>query len=192
MAYPSSGCSVEPNAAHRALARLERALQDGGHGFTLVSQNVDGLHRRAGSRVLSMHGSLRRLACERCGAVVEDEEHLDPERFVPCAACGHERLRPDVVWFGEVPRHLDEIEAAVLDATDFWALGTSGVVYPAAGLLALARGIGARTVVGGLEEPDNLHPADRFVPGRAAAVVPRLVDELLASVGLAAPADGGS
>lgn len=172
--------AAQPNAAHHALAQLERELGERGAGCTLVTQNVDGLHARAGSRALEMHGSLARLRCEGCGAVVEDRASLDPARFVPCAHCGHARLRPDVVWFGEVPFHLDAIQRAVLGATRFLAAGTSGLVYPAAGLLALARELGAETWVHSLEPPDNLHPADRFVPGRAAEVVPRIVAEWLA------------
>jgi NAD-dependent deacetylase len=173
---------VEPNAAHHALARLERDLGRTGAGFTLVSQNVDDLHQRAGSSVLAMHGQLSRLRCERCGRVQEDREHLDPERFVPCPACGHPALRPDVVWFGEIPHHLDEIELRLSRATHFLALGTSGEVYPAAGLLARASLFGARTFVQALEAPGNLHPRDRFLPGRAAERVPALVQELLAEL----------
>lgn len=172
---------VEPNDAHRALARLERGMAERGHAFTLVSQNVDDLHQRVGSTVLSMHGSLPRLACERCGARVEDRESLDPDRTVPCAACDHDALRPDVVWFGEVPHHLDAIDRALRRATHFLAVGTSGVVYPAAGMLELARACGAETIVNSLDPPDNLHPRDRFLPGRAALVVPPLVEEWLAA-----------
>jgi NAD-dependent deacetylase len=174
--------AVEPNAAHEALARLERELAAAGVPFTLVSQNVDDLHQRAGSTVLAMHGQLADLVCERCRRVVRDLERLDPERFVPCAACGHDALRPDVVWFGEVPYHLAEIERRVSAATRFLALGTSGVVYPAAGMLELARLMGACTLVQALEPPENVHPRDRFVAGRAADEVPRLVDELLAEL----------
>ncbi len=148
---------VEPNAAHVALARLERELADGDAAFTLVTQNVDDLHQRAGSTVLPMHGSLARLRCERCEAVVEDREHVDPDAFVPCPSCGHAALRPDVVWFGEVPYEL----------------------YPAAGLLEAARAGGARTWVNALEAPANLHPDDTFLAGRAAEVVPCWVDEFL-------------
>ena len=172
--------AVAPNDAHRALARLERGMKAAGHGFTLVTQNVDGLHARAGSDALEMHGSLARLRCERCGRVVPDLEHLDPQRFVPCAACGHPRLRPDVVWFEEMPFFLDEIETAALACTRFLAVGTSGVVYPAAGMLELARAGGARTFVNSLDPPENLHPGDEFLPGRAVDVIPPLVERWLA------------
>lgn len=176
---------VEPNAAHRSLARLEREVLAAGGSFTLVSQNVDDLHQRAGSRVLDMHGQLARLRCERCGETVEDRSSVDPERFVPCAPCGFERLRPDVVWFGEIPRHLDAIERAVLAADHFVSIGTSGAVYPAAGFLSVARATGATTWVNSLDAPENLHPADRFLPGRAAEVVPAQVEEWIGEWGRA-------
>jgi NAD-dependent deacetylase len=175
--------TVQPNAAHLALARLERSLADAGHEFTLVSQNVDDLHQRAGSSVIAMHGQLVLLRCERCGLRVDDREHLDPEVFVACEGCGHERLRPDIVWFGEVPLGLERIEEALQACTHFASIGTSGAVYPAAGLLAMARAAGAATWVNSLDEPENLHPQDVFVSGCAAEVVPaqveRWIDEWL-------------
>lgn len=166
---------VEPNPAHLALADLERALKAAGGGLTLVSQNVDDLHQRAGSSVISMHGQLRHLRCEECGARVWDEERIDPDVFLPCADCGFERLRPDVVWFGEVPYALDQIEEALRRADHFVTVGTSGVVYPAAGYLEWARAAGLTTWVQALEEPENVHPRDRFLPGRAAQVLPAQV-----------------
>lgn len=168
---------VDPNAAHHALARLERELAAAGGALTLVSQNVDDLHQRAGSTVLAMHGQLRRLLCERCGERVEDAVRVDPEVLLPCEACDFEHLRPDVVWFGEVPHDLDAIEAALREADHFAAVGTSGVVYPAAGFLEWARAAGVTTWVLGLEEPENVHPRDRMVLGRAAEVVPAWVEE---------------
>lgn len=168
--------TVQPNAAHAALARLARALEDARGSLTLVSQNVDDLHQRAGSRVLAMHGQLTSLACERCGRVVEDHEHTAPGVFVPCGACGHARLRPDVVWFGEIPRHLDEIDAALARAAHFVAIGTSGLVYPAAGLLGLARARGAVTWVFSLDESAHLHQGNRFLGGRAVDTVPSQVE----------------
>ena len=175
---------AEPNAAHRALAALERRLVAAGGRFALLTQNVDDLHERAGSgQPLHLHGELAVLRCEACGARARDTVPIDPARtdpevFLPCRACGHAHLRPDVVWFGELPRHLEDCAPVLQDCTHFLALGTSGLVYPAAGLLEVARARGARTVVQGLEAPANLHPADRFVPGRAAEVLPALLEEL--------------
>jgi NAD-dependent deacetylase len=162
--------AAEPNAAHRALARLEQP------SFTLVTQNVDDLHQRAGSHPIEMHGSLMRLRCERCARTLEDRVSLDPQRFVPCPACGHARLRPDVVWFGELPYGMRRIEQALNRCTHFLALGTSGAVQPAAGFLAVARARGARTIVQALVPPDNLAALDEFHAGRAAEVLPPLLE----------------
>lgn len=178
--------TVEPNPAHHALAHLERELDQRGVPFLLVTQNVDDLHERAGSKPLHMHGELAVLRCESCGTRLSDTQHFDPESFLGCEACGFERLRPDVVWFGEMPYHMERIERALGGCTHFAAIGTSGSVYPAAGFLAAARAVGAQTFVVGLDAPDNLHPGDTFLEGRAARVVPLLVEEvlsLLASLG---------
>lgn len=177
--------TVAPNAAHHALVEFERALEAAGARFTLVTQNVDDLHERAGSRrLLHMHGELAVLACERCATRRRDLEHVDPAVFVPCPSCAHARLRPDVVWFGEMPYHMEAIEAALEDCTHFLAVGTSGVVYPAAGFLAQARSSGARTWVQALEAPENAGHAEVFVPGRAAEVLPPLLARLARDWGL--------
>ncbi len=177
--------SAEPNAAHRALAELESRLGAAGAGFTLVTQNVDDLHERAGSRsLLHMHGELAMLRCEGCGARVRDLLHVDPERFVSCAGCGQVRLRPDVVWFGELPYHMEEIGRALERCTHFLAVGTSGVVYPAAGFLQEARRAGARTYVQALDRPENVHGRDEFVGGRAAESLPALFRRLASEWGL--------
>ena len=164
-----------PNAAHAALARLEQALPEG--EVIVVTQNVDDLHERAGSRaVLHMHGELAGALCASC-------DHRWPAPAVmapadPCPACGAPATRPDIVWFGEVPFHLDAIESALLDCTHFVAIGTSGNVYPAAGMLQIARSRGAKTIVQALELPANADGSDEFVEGRAAEVVPDLLRRL--------------
>ena len=112
-----------------------------------------------------------------------DRERFDPDRPIPCPACGAPALRPDVVWFGEVPRHLDRIERALAECTVFVAIGTSGAVYPAAGVLAAARERGARTHVLSLDDPDNLAPDDHFERGRAVDSVPAFVERLKAELG---------
>lgn len=172
--------SVEPNAAHEALAALAPELEARGGRLTLVTQNVDDLHQRAGSDVIAMHGELLRLRCEGCGERFPEDTTFDAERFVACPSCGHAPCRPDVVWFGEVPYGLDAIEGALATATVFVAIGTSGAVYPAAGFLSYARAAGIPTIVQGLAAPDNLHPADDFREGRASEVVPRIAAELAA------------
>ena len=177
--------SVEPNAAHRALADFARCAAAAGHRVTLVTQNVDDLHDRAGSEVLHMHGELLRLRCEQCDDVREDREHLDPGQFVACFECGHARLRPHIVWFGEVPFGLVHIEQALRACSHFVAIGTSGKVWPAAGMLQQARARGAVTWVQSLDAPDNLDGRDRYRQGRAAVVVPAMLDELGREIGLA-------
>jgi len=172
---------VEPNPAHLALARLERTLSERELPFTLITQNVDNLHERAGSSALHMHGELALLRCEHCHERVRDLERTDPETFLHCEHCAHSPrvLRPDIVWFGEMPFHMETIEDCLARATHFVSIGTSGQVYPAASFLSAARQYGAETTVNSLDEPSNIDPRDRFLPGRAATVVPRLVDELI-------------
>lgn len=179
--------TVEPNPAHHAMAAFARVLRGAGHAFTLVTQNVDDLHDRAGSDVMHMHGELARLRCEVCDSVVRDRDHVDPRRFLPCPSCGHARLRPHIVWFGEVPFHLDAIAEALAACTHFLAIGTSGKVWPAAGMLQQARASGAVTWVQALDAPDNLDPRDHFRPGRAAVAVPALLGEVAQALGLSWP-----
>jgi NAD-dependent deacetylase len=138
--------TVQPNPAHVALAALERGWAGG--DFLLVTQNVDDLHERAGSKtLLHMHGEIRRVRCEACGAGGYHEDDLGIES--KCAGCGRNgKMRPDIVWFGEMPYHMTRIEAALAAADVFVAIGTSGVVYPAAGFAEIARhnGRGCQTI----------------------------------------------
>jgi NAD-dependent deacetylase len=176
--------TVHPNAAHAALASFAGRLEAAGHEFVLVTQNVDDLHDRAGNDVLHMHGELLRLRCEACDTVVEDRVHFDTGRFVPCAKCEHPRLRPHIVWFGEMPFHLPEIERALRRCTHFAAIGTSGKVWPAAGMLGTARANGTTTWVQSLDAPDNLEGRDRWHQGRAVEAVPTLLEAIAQSIGL--------
>lgn len=167
--------SVAPNAAHRALARLEGAIAD---DLLLVTQNVDDLHERAGSRnLVHMHGELRRALCLTCGArPAWDGDLIDRPA---CLVCGERMLRPDVVWFGEMPYELDRIEQAVVACDVFVSIGTSGAVYPAAGYVALASAFGARTVELNLDPSDAIIPFDDARAGRASELVPQWVDEIV-------------
>ncbi|SBS70028.1 deacetylase of acetyl-CoA synthetase, NAD-dependent [uncultured Microbacterium sp.] len=168
--------AVEPNAAHRALARLEGAL---GEDLLVVTQNVDDLHERAGSmNLVHMHGELRRALCGACGARPTWEGDL--VQRPSCPACGHRELRPDVVWFGELPYELDRIEGAVVACDVFVAIGTSGAVYPAAGYAALAGAFGAHTVELNLAPTLADVAFDEVRAGPASVVVPRWVEGLLA------------
>jgi len=169
--------SVVPNEAHRALAALEDVIRD---HLLVVTQNVDDLHERAGSRnLVHMHGELRRALCAVCGSRPEWTGDLVDRP--PCPVCGERMLRPDVVWFGEMPYGLDRIEQAVVACDVFVSIGTSGAVYPAAGYVALAAAFGARTVELNLEPTDAAVPFDEVRTGRAGEVVPAWVDEVIAA-----------
>jgi NAD-dependent deacetylase len=166
---------VAPNAAHRALAELERRWRG---DFLLVTQNVDDLHARAGSRrLLHMHGELRKARCLGCGAVSPWEASLSAADA--CPACGRAGgLRPDIVWFGEVPFGLETIDAALAGCGIFAAIGTSGQVWPAAGFVRAVRGR-ARTLELNLEAGEGARLFDEVRLGPATVTVPRLVAELL-------------
>jgi len=167
-----------PNAAHHALARLEAAWPG---GFTLITQNVDDLHARAGSRhVIPMHGQHLSAWCTACdGRTVWREDLLDRPA---CPLCGERTLRPDIVWFGEVPYRMDEIHAAMRDCDLFVSIGTSGAVYPAAGLVRLARDRGAHCVELNLERSQGSAWFHETRLGPAGTVVPGWVEDILGSV----------
>lgn len=165
---------TEPNDAHRALARLESALRD---ELLVVTQNIDDLHERGGStRVVHMHGRLRAALCRACGETFEWSDDLGPRP--PCPACGARDLRPDVVWFGEVPYEMDRITDALEAADLFVSIGTSGAVYPAAGFVQHARRSGARTLELNLEPSVGTRLFDEARHGPAGTLVPAWVDEL--------------
>jgi NAD-dependent deacetylase len=168
---------VVPNAAHLALARLEREFPG---EVTVVTQNIDDLHERAGTRrLLHMHGELLKARCTLCGHVHECRE--DTCVMSLCDGCGSlGRIRPHVVWFNEIPLHLDEIAGLVSRAELFLSVGSSGVVYPAAGYVLLARAAGARTVEINLEESEGTSMFEEHRRGKASELVPALVEEILA------------
>jgi NAD-dependent deacetylase len=167
---------VAPNAAHFALADLE-ARSPG--AVTVVTQNIDDLHERAGSRnVIHMHGEILKARCGRCGDVTAWIGDLETTTRCPaCALPG--TLRPHVVWFGEMPLALDRIFAA-LEACDlFLSIGTSGAVYPAAGFVQAAGASGAHTVELNLEPSQGEAFFAERVYGPASRVVPEYVAKLL-------------
>jgi NAD-dependent deacetylase len=168
--------SVAPNPAHAALAALERELGD---DLLVVTQNIDDLHERAGSaRVLHMHGELGRVRCVACEARAEAPGDL--LAGPACAACGRRMLRPDVVWFGEMPYGLDEIEVALTECETFVAIGTSGAVHPAAGFVLTAAAFGAETVELNLAESEITPFFTETRLGFASVLVPAWVGEVLA------------
>jgi len=168
---------VEPNAAHRALARLDAQWPG---ELLVVTQNVDDLHERAGARrLLHMHGALRSAWCLACDSRVPWEADLLP---VPaCPACGEAgALRPDIVWFGEMPYEMDRIDSALRACDLFVSIGTSGAVYPAAGFVQTARYVGAATLEMNLEPSLGSVWFEEVRTGPATQLVPAWVDEMLA------------
>jgi NAD-dependent deacetylase len=172
---------VRPNAAHVALAELEAGLAERGGRLTLITQNVDDLHKRGGAKnILHMHGELLKAECARCGAVCGWTGDLSTE--TECSACRRARaLRPHVVWFGEAPRYMDEAADAIMDADLFVSIGTSGSIYPAAGFVAEARGAGVATMELNLEPSENAYLFNEGRYGRATEIVPAWVREILAA-----------
>jgi NAD-dependent deacetylase len=176
--------AAAPNAAHDALARLQRnwPLRDAAGGITLVTQNIDDLHERAGARdVIHMHGELARALCSACGHRWPAPDAMAPRDL--CPGCGEAATRPDVVWFGEMPYRMDEIDAALARADLFVAIGTSGSVYPAAGFVAEAAARGADTLEINLDPSDTAADFARHIRGPATATVPDWVEALLAEAG---------
>ena len=163
---------VRPNPGHLALKELEDFLAE---NFMLITQNIDGLHEEAGNRrILEMHGSLRSCFCTKCGKTFHMTE-VDLEPAIPlCPDCGT-ALRPDIVWFGEIPYHMNEIDLILRNADYFIVVGTSGMVQPAASLVYLARMHGAKTIGVNLAPPENMIFIDEFHQGKSGEMLPVLV-----------------
>ncbi len=171
--------AAHPNPAHAALARLQSEHPG---RVTLITQNVDDLHERAGARdVLHMHGRLDSALCAACGHRWPAPARMWPHD--PCPSCGAAATRPDVVWFGEYPHRLEEIFAALSEADLFVAIGTSGAVYPAAAFVEDAARAGARTIELNLEPSEVAAAFDEARQGPASAIVPAWVEEVLAAGG---------
>ncbi len=170
---------VAPNPAHFALARLE---QDWPHEVLVVTQNIDDLHERAGtSRLIHMHGEMLKARCGTCAGVTAWKDDLGLD--TPCPSCRQSgAMRPDVVWFGEIPLEMDRIYEAIAECALFISIGTSGNVTPAAGFVREAREFaGAHTVELNLEPSAGHSLFHEAVLGPAAIEVPAYVDRLLAS-----------
>ena len=165
---------VEPNPGHYALAQMEKKIPD----FTLITQNVDGLHRRAGSKnILELHGNIQRNKCIKCGRMFEELPNEELEQ-VPECECGG-MIRPDVVWFGEMlPQDvLHNAFRAAEQASIFFSIGTSAVVQPAASLPLTAKQNGAYLVEINVEPTILTHYADEFFQGKSGEVLPRIIEE---------------
>ena len=167
--------AAEPNAAHRALARLD---DEWGGELLIVTQNIDDLHERAGARrVLHIHGEVLSAWCVAC-----DDRHRWTGALLegpPCPSCGEVALRPDIVWFGEMPYEMDRIFVALARAELFVSIGTSGAVYPAAGFVQQAKSVGARALELNLERSQGSAWFDETRLGPASELVPVWVEEIL-------------
>jgi len=165
--------NVIPNKGHEALVSLEQYLGD---NFTLITQNVDQLHQKAGSkRVIEMHGRLTMGFCTRCHAEFNLVD-VDLSKDIPiCSQCGGV-LRPDIVWFGEIPYQMELIEDKLVNADYFLVIGSSGVVYPAAGFLQIAKQLNIPTIGVNLDAPDNVQQIDEFHQGKSGEILPKLVN----------------
>jgi NAD-dependent deacetylase len=170
---------VEPNAGHRALALFEEAWRKRGGNFLLVTQNIDDLHERAGSRnLLHMHGELLKARCQNCDAIQLCREDLAAQsRCSSCDSAGS--LRPHVVWFGEMPLGLEAIDSALHECDLFLSIGTSGRVYPAAGFVDTARSAGAYALSVNLMAGDAGPAFQDYRIGPAGIALPPLVKEIL-------------
>ncbi len=167
---------VAPNPAHIAIARLQ---QNWGGTITLITQNIDDLHERGGAQgVLHMHGEILKSFCTTCRKVSPQQNNSSVRDA--CPACNDiGTMRPDIVWFGEMPYHMDTIEEKLMAADLFISIGTSGNVYPAAGFVMMARNMGAKTLEINLEPSKNAYEFDHGMYDKASLAVPRFVDMLL-------------
>lgn len=168
--------NAEPNAAHYALAELDAQWPG---ELLIVTQNVDDLHERAGAkRLIHMHGEHLRALCQNCGKNPPWTGGLSHRP--PCPLCGAKNsLRPDVVWFGEMPYHMEQIYAALSVCDLFVSIGTSGAVYPAAGFVREARQNGAQTLELNLQPSEGSHFFDISELGAATEITPKWVNKLL-------------
>lgn len=167
---------VQSNSAHHALAKLQKEWVG---RVSLVTQNIDDLHERGGAdEVIHMHGEALRSFCLNCHEKFDQRDDLSIDH--PCPACGQKcGLRPDIVWFGEMPYHMEDIERRLSNADIFISIGTSGNVYPAAGFVNMANYNDAQTIEINLEPSQNAHVFNHGVYGKASLVLPEFVDMIL-------------
>lgn len=171
--------TVKPNAAHIALAKLQAEMSARGGEILIITQNVDDLHERGGAKhVLHMHGELKRVFCTACNYHAACDHDINPA--TPCTACRTVgATRPDIVWFGEIPHHMDAIDLALARCDLFVSIGTSGAVYPAAGFVRVAKHYGAKTLELNLEPSEGSLYFDETRIGKAGNIVPAWVKSVL-------------
>ncbi|MBU3070789.1 NAD-dependent protein deacylase [Aestuariicella sp. G3-2] len=172
---------IQPNAGHQALADFEKAhrQQTPNGQFTLITQNIDNLHEQAGSEnLLHMHGELLKVRCSTTEQLFPCHEAIDVDRACPCCQMPGQ-LRPHVVWFGEMPLYMNEIDQALSQCDLFISIGTSGNVYPAAGFFQMAKQAGAHTVELNLEPSNHGSLFDETHYGPASKIVPEYLGSLV-------------
>lgn len=171
---------IQPNAAHKSLAALEGKwpVANGGE-VLIITQNIDDLHERSGSKnMLHMHGEILKAFCHFCHHKTDIHEDLSVQH--KCESCSKTGgMRPDIVWFGEMPYHMDEIAHALQQCGLFISIGTSGHVYPAAGFVQEARHFGAHTIEANLEPSQSASAFHDALYGPATQTIPKLVQDLL-------------
>jgi NAD-dependent deacetylase len=168
--------SIKPNAAHLALGELEKLL-DG--TVTIITQNIDNLHERGGSEnVIHMHGELLKARCSESNQVIEEVGEINTGDLCHCCQIPSQ-MRPHVVWFGEMPLRMGDIYEAIEKADLFVSIGTSGVVYPAAGFVHDAKMHGAHTIEINLEPSAVESEFEEKRYGKASVEVPKLVEQIL-------------
>lgn len=173
----ANAAGASPNAGHRALARLEKEWRG---QVLIVTQNVDDLHERAGSTaLLHLHGELARARCTACAHEWPAPAEMSPQTL--CPACKSASARPDIVWFGEMPFHMERVMDALSGCNLFVSIGTSGSVYPAAGFVQIAAAAGADTLELNLERSDVATDFARAQQGPATEIVPEWVNSMLLS-----------
>jgi len=166
---------VEPNPGHHAIVALEKTLSD----FSLITQNIDGLHRRAGSEnIFELHGNIQRNKCIDCGKIFEGLPDEESEKVPQCDDCNG-NIRPDVVWFGEMlpEKVIDDAFKAAEKSALFLSIGTSAIVQPAASLPIVAKNAGAYLIEVNVERTVISGYADLFLQGKSGEILPQLIEE---------------
>lgn len=170
--------AAQPNAAHLSIARLQKELKQ--HKINIITQNVDTLHEKAGSNnIYHIHGQINQLVCLQCGHVSETWAEAHSTDVCPnCHTQGN--IKPNIVFFGETPLCLDVVDNLLKTCDLFISVGTSGVVYPAAGFVQIAKLYGAETYEFNMEKTSNNYMFDHHIFGKAGSTLPTFIDELIA------------
>jgi len=163
--------NIKPNNAHFAISEFQK-----NNNLTLITQNIDNLHESAGSSVIHMHGELLKARCANTNETWDIADNITETTVCPC--CSSNNVRPDVVWFGEMPMYLENIQILIEACDIFVAVGTSGNVYPAANFVKVAKDYGAHTVLINIEHPTNNAQFDEVILGSASVELPKFLNKI--------------